>query len=205
MENTNYPFLVEFTGTPESGKTTCVKTLCERLTNQGFKVKYVQETAEIIHDTTIPKDTFEYHLTIRLLALVNICEAKYENYDFVLIDRGIIDGIFYTILRMTRESDEYLECQKLVEFLQFFQHFFNPNLVVFFSVQPKVAIERRGGREGRFVNLSLLNDYNTLLNSFKSTIELPNYSIDTSTLSKKDVANQVFNTILETYKANQRI
>lgn len=205
MKNTNYPFLVEFTGTPESGKTTCVKELCKRLINQGFKVKYVQETAEIIDDTTMPKNNFEYHLAIRLLALVNICEAKYENYDFILIDRGIIDGIFYTIFRMARELNEYLECQKLIEFLQSLQHLLNPNLVIFFSVQPEVAIERRGGREGRLVNLSFLNNYNKLLSSFKSTIDIPKYSIDTSSLSKEDVTDEVFNAILETYKANRRI
>ena len=28
--NTKYPFLVEFTGTPEAGKTTCIKTILNR-------------------------------------------------------------------------------------------------------------------------------------------------------------------------------
>ena len=40
------PFMVEFTGTPEAGKTTTIKNVANKLTNMGYRVSILQESAE---------------------------------------------------------------------------------------------------------------------------------------------------------------
>jgi len=42
------PFIVEFLGTPEAGKTTSVKMLRRSLEEKGYKVGLVRESAEIV-------------------------------------------------------------------------------------------------------------------------------------------------------------
>ena len=44
------PFIVEFLGTPEAGKTTSVKMLRRSLEEKGYKVGLVRESAEIVPD-----------------------------------------------------------------------------------------------------------------------------------------------------------
>lgn len=44
------PFIVEFVGTPEAGKTTSVKMLRRSLEEKGYKVGLVRESAEIVPD-----------------------------------------------------------------------------------------------------------------------------------------------------------
>lgn len=37
------PFMVEFTGTPEAGKTTSINNVANKLTGRGYKVSVLQE------------------------------------------------------------------------------------------------------------------------------------------------------------------
>lgn len=192
--STKYPFMVEFTGSPEAGKTTCIKTILERLTEQGLTVKYIQESAEIVSNSNIPKRSFEAHLSMRLLTVYNILNAKYENYDLVLIDRGLLDGIFYTMKFLADNLDNFDKCNELIKLLDCLKTSICPDLLVIFKVNPETAIERKG-HEGSIVNLSFVKDYNTLLDTFQNTLSSPNVLIDTSELSREEVANSVLDLI----------
>lgn len=50
------PLTIEFTGLPNSGKTTLIHNLAKDLRNNGLKVKIMQEDAELV-PTEIPKKT----------------------------------------------------------------------------------------------------------------------------------------------------
>lgn len=194
--NTNYPFMVEFTGSPEAGKTTCINTLLQRFSDCGLKVKYIQESAEIISCSSIPKKSFDAHISMRLLSIINILKAKYENYDLVLIDRGLIDGIFYTIKFLADNTDNYDECSRLINLLDCLKSSISPDLLVIFKVSPEISIKRKG-HEGTIVNLSFCKEYNRLLDSFLTSLESPYTVVDTSNLSKEEVSNIVFNKITD--------
>ena len=194
---TKCPFIVEFTGSPEAGKTTCIKTILKRFENQGLRVKYIQESAEIVSDdTNIPKTSFEAHLLMRLLSILSIIENKYEDYDLILVDRGLIDGIFYTIKYLTDYIDSYDECSALISLLDCLKKFITPDLLVIFRVDPETSIDRRGG-EGRIVNLSFVRNYNRLLDSFVDSLTVPYNLIDTTNLSEDEVSEQVYDLITD--------
>lgn len=53
------PLLIEFTGTPEAGKTTTLRMLQDSLIAEGLKVEIIRESAEIV-PAEIPKGDFDY-------------------------------------------------------------------------------------------------------------------------------------------------
>lgn len=201
--STQYPFFVEFTGSPESGKTTTIKTIYERLINEGLKVKYIRESAEIVYEnTSIPKSSYEAHLSMRLITITHIIEAKYEDYDVVLVDRGIIDGIFYTVRWFREASDSFLKSVDLIQLLKGLQDIINPDLLFVFKVDAETAIKRKG-HEGAIVNVKSMNDFNRLLDDFVKDLKIPLNVIDTSTLAPNVVSEEVFRFILSSVK-NER-
>ena len=88
------PFMVEFTGTPESGKTTTIKNLSNKLISNGYEVTVLQESAERL-PTEIPKGTWNANLWMHFQTTAEILRASYIKADIILIDRGLLDSNFY--------------------------------------------------------------------------------------------------------------
>lgn len=88
------PFMVEFTGTPEAGKTTVIGNIYNKLTALGYSVFMLKESAEKL-PSQIPKGTWDANLWMHYQTLSGILSAKYVDTDIVLIDRGLIDSNFY--------------------------------------------------------------------------------------------------------------
>lgn len=189
------PFLVEFTGLPESGKTTCIKTISERFVKIGLKVKYIQESAEIISDTNIPKGSFEAHLSMRLLTIFNIIKSNYDDYDLILIDRGLLDGILYTEKFLADNPDKSIECTNLINLIRGLEQYY-PDLLILFKVDPKVAIQRKG-HEGSIVNMKFLNEYSILMDDFRKNLTCQNICIDTTFSPKEKISDLIFNLVSE--------
>lgn len=175
---------VEFTGTPESGKTTCIKNTIQHFEKLGYKVDFIQESAEIV-PSEIPKGCFDGHLWMRLHSLENILTKKHSECDILLVDRGIIDGIFYTYLFLSRNPENEKECSALIQFLNQL-NFLLPDFLLVFTSDPEVSINRRGG-EGRLVTLEYIKKYNQLLSSFLPQIRVPYKLVDSSNLTQDEV------------------
>ena len=88
------PFIVEFSGTPEAGKTTTIGTVANMLRNKGYKVITLRESAEMLPEE-IAKGTFEGNLWMHMITQSELLRASYSKSDIVLADRGIIDSYFY--------------------------------------------------------------------------------------------------------------
>lgn len=180
--------IVEFTGTPEAGKTTCIKNMINHFNQKGYSVDYIQESAEIVSQN-IPKGSFNSHLWMRLHSLEMILSQRHNQSDILLVDRGIIDGIFYTYLFLARNPKEEKNCSALIQFLNQLD-FLLPNFLFVFTANPDVSINRRGG-EGRLVTHDYIKTYNRMLTSFIPNIPVPYKVIDSSYLSKDEVSTIV--------------
>ena len=78
------PVLVEFTGTPEAGKTTTISSVYKQLIAMGYNVRIYPESAEIT-PSYIPKGSNDFKLWIDADTFKHIIEAKYlTNYDIVI-------------------------------------------------------------------------------------------------------------------------
>lgn len=110
------PFLIEFTGTGRSGKTTAIELIQDVFIKNGLKVlavdeEYVKVTKEINHNRNkkMNVDSLQY--------TNNVIEEKldiYENtsvkdYDIIIYDRGINDEfVWLDVFNATkREIEEY--------------------------------------------------------------------------------------------------
>ncbi|HEY9585526.1 MAG TPA: hypothetical protein VJJ02_02975 [Candidatus Paceibacterota bacterium] len=85
------PFMLEFTGSPDSGKTTCIKEIDKLLHRSDFRVFIPQEGAEVIRH--IGRDTPEYNIRTGTYALNMLMDFAHGHmYDVVIFDRAIFDA-----------------------------------------------------------------------------------------------------------------
>lgn len=90
------PLMIEFTGSPDSGKTTCIKELDKLLHRSDFRVFIPQEGAEVIRH--IGRDTPEYNIRTGLYALNMLLDFTHGHmYDIVIFDRSIFDAYTWMI------------------------------------------------------------------------------------------------------------
>lgn len=182
------PLLIEFTGTPEAGKTTTLRMLQDSLIAEGLKVEIIRESAEIV-PAEIPKGDFDYTRYTRFVTLSKIIHAKHTDNDIILIDRGYWDGQLFAYHQFANN-----ECtkQQLDDFLNVFSDItLSPDLLIAFFCDAKVALERRGG-PGHVVTEDFINNYNMIMSTFISKIVSTPYStIDTSFLSITEVVQQM--------------
>lgn len=186
------PFMVEFTGTPEAGKTTTIRNVANKLADIGYKVSVLQESAERL-PSDIPKGTWNANLWMHYQTLSEILRASYLQEDIILIDRGLIDSSFYGKKFLWEGSCTKIQYQKFRE--QFIDDLF-PNFLIALTVPPEVAIKRRGG-EGKLVNVEYLKRYNELFMKFYRTLDCKKTLIDTSQLDVYEMNSLIFKTISE--------
>ena len=88
------PFMVEFSGTPEAGKTTTINRVANILRNENYKVIILRESAESLPND-IPKGTFYANMWMHFITQAGLLRAIHSDADIALIDRGIVDSEFY--------------------------------------------------------------------------------------------------------------
>lgn len=95
------PFIVEFVGTPEAGKTTSVKMLRRSLEEKGYKVGLVRESAEIVPDM-FKTGSSKGNIWMTLKTAQKLYEEINNVRDIVLVDRGIVDSLSWNYLYAKR-------------------------------------------------------------------------------------------------------
>ena len=196
IENTrsisNCPFIIEFLGTPEAGKTSTIKILSSTL---PLKVKYLRESAEIV-PKYLKKDSLEAHFWMQLNTTTSILEAlKTDNQSEVfLIDRGISDTLLWNKLfvekgLLSRDNSYKISC--ILESLL-------PNHLVVLHISPEECI-RRKGCEGRIVTKAFIKNYNKKLSIFcdEFSSNIPTFQLDTERIPIEEVCELIKKDILE--------
>lgn len=112
------PHIVEFTGTPVSGKTTCISSVDDFLRRSGLRVMRPQEGAEVFRG--VPRNSPRYNILTGIYALRIIIEAMYDrNHDVILLDRGLHDAhawmLYWQYKNMLTEEEKQM-------FQRFFAH-----------------------------------------------------------------------------------
>lgn len=166
MRKLKQPFMVEFSGTPEAGKSTAILSVSNMLKTIGYKTMILKESAESLPDE-FKKGTFE------------------ANW-------GIIDSKFYAWKFL---KEEKCSVEQFNEFQRTCLKKINPDLFLGLLVSPKTSIKRRGG-EGRLVNEQYVKEYNKFFINFFETIEVNKKLIKTDNISIVDMNNMIYSTIL---------
>ena len=189
------PFMVEFSGTPEAGKTTTINTVANIMRNSNYRVIVLRESAESLPDE-IAKGTFQANMWMHFITQAGLLKAVHADADIALIDRGIVDSEFYGqkfLLEGGCSKDEYEEFERT--FLQCLK----PDLFITLMVTPEEAIKRRGG-EGRLVNREYVRKYNEAYLKYFRTVQYPKELINTEMKEPCEVSKQVSDIILNYYR-----
>ena len=186
------PFMVEFTGTPEAGKTTSIGNVANNLKSMGYKVAILKESAEKL-PKEIPKGSWDANLWMHYQTQAGLLRAKFMQVDIILIDRGLIDSKFYGKKFLWEGVCTQEDYEKFKN--QFMEDLY-PDFLVALMVPPEVAVERRGGA-GRLVNEAYIERYNEMFERYYEEVQCPKELINTSKFDVYGMNKKILTVILE--------
>lgn len=146
--NLRKPLVIEFAGTPKSGKSTTIDQVRAFLKRCGFRVDVVVERASVcpIRD----KRHASFNMWTAATSIAQLLEKtqdppRPDDPDILILDRGIFDSVVWLRLleklkRLTKEDREKIEGFVLMERLRS-----RVSAVVAMSVDSKTALERERG------------------------------------------------------------
>ena len=201
LSSLSKPFVIEFSGTPRTGKTTTINNLYDFFKKGGFKVTLVEEftTSKYYKEVFFPQyksaNMLELNMAIIKETTKQLESAIKLDTDIILIDRSINDRQIWNYRRYLRKDiDEktYLEAKekyskissKLIDFLVI--TYADAIVSLKRDYNSSLALEKR-----TFLNTENINEYNNSLNALQ---ELFNNSVknfillDTSYMNMNDVS-----------------
>ena len=203
------PIVIEFSGSPKAGKTSCINSLELFLKRNGFSVKVIQERASIcpVSDKQSPMFNL-WTACMSLAGLIGTLEDKKNDVDVLILDRGIFDALCWfkwlvSNLKMEEKQREIIEKFLLMEELVK-----SIDIVFAFCVQPEISIDREYAnlltdKPGRIMNKKVLAEYLTAIEntvSEKKEYFHNVFLIDSTNKNQDQVGKEVTERTLSTLK-----
>lgn len=203
------PIVIEFSGSPKAGKTSCINSLELFLKRNGFSVKIVQERASVcpVSDKQSPMFNL-WTACMSLAGLIGTLENKKSNVDVLILDRGIFDALcWFEWLVSNSKMEEKQRCIT-EDFLLMEELIKSIDIVFAFSVEPQISIDREyanllTNKPGSIMNQKVLAEY---LEAIENTYSLKRsffhevFMIDTSNKNQDQVGKEVTEKTLDTLK-----
>ena len=190
------PIVIEFSGLPNSGKTTLLHNLKKLFKSNNVKAIFVKEPGELI-PKVIPRGSIAQTLWFTLEMLQQQLELSFQtDADYILIDRGFYNQLFWS----TFYDEQDAEYSKFIcGFMEKFSEMFDvkPDYLYIIDVDVDESIKRRisSGEPVTFSKKSFLENYKKNFKNFAEGISSKLY-IDTTHLSVQEVATIVYKTII---------
>ena len=161
------PIIIEFSGSPKSGKTTCINSLELFLRRNGFRVAVVQERASVcpVSDKKSPMFNI-WTVCSSIMGMITHLEQVAPTCDVLILDRGVFDALcwFEWLLKKNAISphqkeifDNFLCIDVLINRI---------DIVFAFTVTPEESIKREYAnlltdKPGTIMSPNTLNEYLT--------------------------------------------
>ena len=180
--------IIEFTGTPDAGKTTVITSVKKVLEEKKNKVILLGEANGLELPPQELRGTLGYNEWVGENACNGILNALEQNPDVILVDRGIIDFRFWNFLyqkggKATEEEVKALQSKELFQDKRLI-----PDLLVAVTVSIDEAIKRNPKLSSK---REWVENHNSLFEEFYSSYRGTKSSLDTTTLSKEEVKEEV--------------
>ena len=197
------PITIEFTGPPNSGKTTLIHNLAKSLQEKGFSVKVMQEDAELV-PKEIPKKTWARNAWITFGQLQSLIEIPYSDAQIILLDRGYCDALFWSKFLRLQDACSQEQSDSLYGILQEMNTQFNllPDWLFIIDVSVEESIKRRYALGGEIIltNEDFISLYKSELDEFYKGITSFQWYLDTTNLQISDVYKLALSKILDIMK-----
>ena len=205
----NKPYVIEFTGTPRTGKTTLMNNLYDFFKKGGFTTSTLEEftTSQRYKKEIYPRLKNEYKSVINTeipkYVLENLNMAIDKNNDIILIDRSLFDRMIwmdrlYNKNGVTeREYNDYID--KYTKIIND-----KIDIVIGLYTDSLTSLRRdytaNASLEKRtFLSEDNINEYNNSLMNMKELSNKENinfYLFDTTDKSERDISFEILDTIL---------
>lgn len=136
------PLVIEFSGLPNSGKTTLLRNMDKLCECNNVNAVIMQEPAELL-PKIVPKGIIAQNLWITLETLQKSLELTYmTDVDFILLDRGFYNQLFWAT--MYTEKDAAYSAY-IADFMKKFAEMYNvkPDYLYIVDVEVDESIRRR--------------------------------------------------------------
>ena len=201
------PIVIEFSGSPKAGKTSCINSLELFLKRNGFTVKIVQERASVcpVSDKQSPM----FNIWTACTSLSAMIETLEKNdIDVLILDRGIFDALCWFEWLSKNQKMEYSQKKYVENFLLIDDFVKSIDIVFSFKTSPEKSIEREyatllTNKLGSIMNKKVLDEY---LSAIDRTIESKRQFfhkikvVETSDKNQNQVSMEVTTKTLETLK-----
>ena len=207
------PYIIEFTGTPRTGKTSLINNLEDFFKKKGFKVEVLEEFTtskkykKEIYPLLKDKSKKIINLEIPKYVLEQLNKAIKKNPDIILIDRSLTDRVIWVdrlFLKNGISISEYDEYKRL--YLPLIKE--KINIVISTYTDSKTALRRDYNanlslEKRKFLNFSNIDEYNKSLLNIQKILEKEHinfYLFDTTEKSQREISLEVVDVILKDMK-----
>lgn len=209
------PYVIEFTGTPRTGKTSLINNLEDFFKKKGFAVEVLKEftTTKKYKKEIYPTLKHKYkdlvYTEIPKHVLKELEESINKNPDIIIIDRSLFDRLIWVerlVLKDVVSNDEYTEYKKLYmplikEKIDIIISMYTDSLTALKrEYNASLSLEKR-----TFLNKENVDEYNkALLNMEKlSKQEEINFKLfDTTSKNQREISFEIIDFILTDMKNN---
>jgi len=209
-EHLKRPIVIEFSGSPKAGKTSCINSLEFFLKRNDFKVEIVQERASTcpVHNKQSPMFNI-WTACASIMGMLSVLEKKEVVCDVLILDRGIFDAFCWFDWLTSKKKMEEDQRKNIEGFLTMDSIINRIDIVFAFTAAPEVSIKREYAnlltdKPGTIMNIDSLTEY---LNSVERVIENKRHyfhkvlKIDTSNKDQNDVSKEVTEKTLDELKS----
>jgi hypothetical protein len=205
------PFIVEFFGNPDSGKSSAIKSAYTNLRRHGFHIKKPLEGAEEISDD-IPRSSPEFNVATGVRTVNLLMHLHHlHKHDIVIFDRGIFDA-YGQMARWNKKgklSDDDIHMYQRFFISQFFAPRMTLGIAMICDSDVAMARDQRSSRTKLIGESTNPDAINSMRDATIQTYEelrgrFPLALIDTSKMTLEDVADTVHALMLEKFLETAR-
>ncbi len=201
------PIVLEFCGTPKSGKTSCLSSLNLFLKRNEFATKLLAERAGVCPISDKFSPVFNIWTSNSTIAELSAAFAEHgKNLDVIMCDRGIFDALCWFEWLLQHDHMKERDYRALTCYLTTDRLRAMIDLVYVLKVSPQEAMVREYAhlltrKHGSIMNPTVLEEFNESIGESVGKFA-PAFrrvkTIDTSELLQNDVSHQVTLEVLKT-------
>lgn len=188
--------LIEFSGTPDAGKTTLINSLYEKMQSLGINVIRLGEANGAELPPQNLRGSLGYNEWVGKSACDGIIEAFSQKPDLILADRGFVDFRFWNYFYQSIGKATAQEVKDLQSKPQFQNKLLVPDLFVAVTVSLEEAFRRHPALSRK---QDWVQKHNNLFEKFYDSYNGNKTKIDTSNLSKEELLNNSVEMVLSTF------
>lgn len=207
------PYVIEFTGTPRTGKTTLINNLLDFFKKGGFNVKVIEEftTSKKYKKEVYPvlkdKNKKILNMEVPKYVLEDLNKSINDNPDIIIIDRCLFDRLIWMdrlFLKKGITLKEYNDYKS--EYIPLIKE--KIDIIIGTSTDSLTALKRDYNanlslEKRTFLNEENINEYNTSLLNMKNLANKENINFklfDTTNKNMREISLEITKTILKNMK-----